>query len=156
MNYKLTLIVFFVGPLIIGVIRLFGRKVKKHATRVQDATAEVTSAYQETLLCLKLVHGFFTNRQEVRKFRHLAGQLYKRVMRWNLWNLGLGPMMQSTVFLVVPCVLIAGKVFFNHTLGELLSMVYAFSRIYGPVKKLAMVNNHLISMNPTPVPRCSI
>ncbi len=143
MNYKLTLLVFFVAPLIVVLIRLFGMKVKKHAVRVQDVTAEVTSSYQETLLCLKLVHGFFTGKAEVKRFRELADLLYKRVMHWNRWQLGLGPMMDSAVFLVLPAVLIIGKIYFEHTLGELLSMVYAFSRVYSPVKKLAMVNNNL-------------
>jgi ATP-binding cassette, subfamily B, bacterial MsbA len=34
-------------------------------------------------------------------------------------------------------------VYFNHSLGELMSMIYAFSRVYGPTKKLAQVNNSL-------------
>ncbi len=143
MNYKLTLLVFIVAPIIIVLVRLFGRKVKKHAARVQDATAEVASAYQETLLCLKLVHGFFMGKSEVKEFRELANQLYKRVMNWNRWLLGLGPLMDAAVFLVLPAVLIAGKIYFQHTLGELLSMIYAFSRVYSPVKRLAMVNNNL-------------
>jgi subfamily B ATP-binding cassette protein MsbA len=143
MNYQLTLIVFICVPLIVGLIRLFGRKVKKHAIIVQDATADVTSAYQETLLCLKVVHGFFTGKNEVRKFRALADDLYKKVMHWNRWNLGLGPMMDASVFLILPAVFIAGKIHYHHTLGELVSILYAFSRVYNPVKKLAMVNNNL-------------
>jgi subfamily B ATP-binding cassette protein MsbA len=81
--------------------------------------------------------------KESRDFRVLADQLYRRVMRWNRWYLGLGPMMDSTVFLVLPAVLIVGKIYFHHTLGELMSMIYAFSRIYSPVKNLARVNNEL-------------
>jgi subfamily B ATP-binding cassette protein MsbA len=143
MNYKLTLLVFFVVPPIIGLIILFGRKVKKHATTVQDVTAQVTSAYQETLLCLKLFHGFFTGKIEAKKFRATVEHLYKRIMDWNRWHLGLGPIMDSAVFLVLPAVLIIGKIYFQHSLGELLSMVYAFSQVYGPIKKLALVNNNL-------------
>jgi subfamily B ATP-binding cassette protein MsbA len=143
MNYKLTLIIGFAAPLIVWLVRLFGRKVKKHAVRVQDATAEVTSAYQETLLCLKVIHGFVRGDGEIRRFQDLAQQLYRRVMHWNRWQLGLGPMMDTTGFLVLPCVLIAGKIYFHHTLGELMSMIYAFSRVYAPVKNLAKVNNNL-------------
>jgi ATP-binding cassette, subfamily B, bacterial MsbA len=143
MNYKLTLLVFVIVPLIVGLVRLFGRKVQKHATRVQDATAEVTSAYQETLLCLKVIYGFFTSAYETERFRIQAYDLYRKIMKWSRWSLGLGPMMDSAVFLVLPAVLIAGKVLFDHTLGELMSMVYAFSRVYSPVKKLALVNNNL-------------
>ncbi len=143
MNYKLTVLVCIAVPIILGLIRLFGRKVKKHAARVQDATAEVTSAYQETILCLRLVHSFFQGEREVERFKELAENLYKKVMHWYRWNLGLGPFMDVTVFLFLPAVLIIGKIYFHHTLGEITSMIYAFSRIYAPVKRLAKVYNSL-------------
>jgi subfamily B ATP-binding cassette protein MsbA len=146
MNYKLTLIVFVAVPAIVGLVRLFGRKVKKHATRVQDAMSFVTAAYQETLLCLKVVQGFCMNEGESKKFRSLAEKLYKNVMHWNRWHLGLSPMMDSTVFLILPGVLIIGKVYFHHTLGELVSLIYAFSKVYSPLKSLARVNNELRSL----------
>jgi subfamily B ATP-binding cassette protein MsbA len=143
MNYRLTLLVFIAGPVIVVLIRLFGRKVKKHSTRVQDAIADLTSLYQETLLCLKVIQGFCMDRNESKKFRGSADRLYKKVMHWNRWNLGLGPMMDATLFLVLPAVLIVGKIYFHHTLGELLSMIYAFSRAYIPIKNLARVNTDL-------------
>ena len=143
MNYKLTLLVFFAVPVIVALIRLFGRKVKKHSTRVQDAVSDVTSTYQETLVCLKVVQGYCMNEKESDRFRALADRLYNKVMHWYRWQLGLGPMMDSTVFLILPAVLVVGKVYFHHTLGELMSMIYAFSRVYSPVKSLARVNNDL-------------
>lgn len=143
MNYRLTLFVFVTAPVIVGLIRLFGRKVKKHSIRVQDGISLVTSAYQETLLCLKVIQTFCAGKWESDRFRLLTDQLYKKVMHWNRWSLGLGPMMDSTVFLVLPGVLIIGKLYFHHSLGELMSMVYAFSRVYSPVKSLARVNNEL-------------
>lgn len=143
MNYRLTLLVFIAVPVIVGLIRLFGRKVKKHSTRVQDAISYVTSSYQETLLCLKVVQGYGMEEKESKRFRVLADKLYKKVMHWYRWQLGLGPMMDSTVFLILPAVLIIGKIYFHHTLGELMSMIYAFSRVYSPIKSLARVNNDL-------------
>ncbi|MFH1491368.1 MAG: ABC transporter ATP-binding protein, partial [Pseudomonadota bacterium] len=97
----------------------------------------------EMLLCLKVVQGFCMDRTELQRFGSLADRLYRRIMHWNRWYLGLGPMMDSTVFLVLPMVLIVGKIYFHHTLGELLSMIYAFSRVYSPVKGLARVNNDI-------------
>jgi subfamily B ATP-binding cassette protein MsbA len=143
MNYRLTLLIFLIAPIIVGLIRLFGRKVKKHSRRVQDSVAGLTAAYQETLLCLKIVQGFCMGPGESKKFRKLADEVYRRVMAWNRWHLGLGPMMDSTVFLILPGVLIIGKVYFHHSLGELISMIYAFSRVYSPIKNLARVNNEL-------------
>lgn len=143
MNYRLTLLVFIAGPVIIGLIRLFGRKVKKHSKRVQDSTALVTSSFQETLLLLKVIQGFCMGKRQSNRFGALVDELYKKVMHWNRWYLGLGPMMDSTVFLILPGVLLVGKIYFNHSLGELLSMIYAFSRVYAPIKNLAKVNNEL-------------
>ena len=142
-NYILTLLVLVVVPVIMGLIRLFGKKVKKHSIRVQDATADVTSAYQETLLCLKVIQGFCMADIQSQKFRDLVNYLYKKTMHYNRWLRGTGPMMDYTVFLILPAILIAGKIYFHHTLGELMSMLIAFSRIYSPIKKLAGINNDL-------------
>ena len=142
-NYQLTLIVFIAVPLIAGSIRLFGRKAKKHSIRVQDAVAEVTSAYQEILLCLKVIQGFCIGQSQSEKFRGLADKLYKKTMHWSRWNLGLGPMMDTTVFLILPAILLMGMLVFHHTLGQLAGMFFAFSRIYAPVRNLAQISNEL-------------
>lgn len=143
MNYRLTLIIFVAGPVIVGLIRLFGRNVKKHATSVQEALSHVTSAYQESISCLKVVQGFCKEEDERRKFQSLVGRHYANVMKWSRWFLGLGPMMDSTVFMILPVALIVGKIYFHHSLGELMSLIYAFSRLYAPIKSLARVNNDL-------------
>ena len=142
-NYTLTLLVFLAFPLIVGPVRLFGRKVKKHASMVQENTSYVTAAYQETLLCLKVVQGFFMAGTEAKRFQDLANRLYKSVMRWYRWNLGLGPILDSIAFLVLPGLFIVGKVYFHHSLGELIALMYAFQRLYAPVRNLAKMNNEL-------------
>ena len=143
MNYKLTILTLIVTPLIVGLVRLFGRKAKKHSTRVQDATAEVTSSYQEILLLVKVIKGFCREKYESERFGKSADNLYRKVMHWIRWQLGIGPMMNSSVFLVLPAILIIGKIYFHHTLGELISMLYAFSRAYAPIKDLARINTNL-------------
>jgi subfamily B ATP-binding cassette protein MsbA len=95
------------------------------------------------LLCLKVVIGFVRGDSDIKRFSELAGHLYKKIMRWNRWKLGLGPILDVCVFLALPGILILGKMYFHHTLGEMLSMIYAFSRVYSPVKKLGRVNNDL-------------
>ena len=142
-DYKLTLIVFVIVPVILGLIRLFGRKVKKHSIRVQDATADVTTVYQETLLCLKVIQGFCTSENRSLKFQKAADFLYKKTMHWNRWLRGTGPIMDCTVFIILPAILIAGKIYFNHSFGALMAMFLAFSRVYSPIKNLAKVNNEL-------------
>jgi subfamily B ATP-binding cassette protein MsbA len=143
MNYKLTILTIVITPLILGLIRLFGRKVKKHSVRVQDATAEVTSSYQEIILLLKVIKGFCRGTYEAEKFGKLADSLYQKVMHWNRWQLGIGPMMDVSAFLTMPAVLLIGKIYFHHSLGEILAIMYAFARAYSPIKNLARLNNNL-------------
>jgi ATP-binding cassette, subfamily B, bacterial MsbA len=142
-NFGLTLTVFLAFPLVVGPVRLFGRKVKKHSSKVQENTSYVTAAYQETLLCLKVVQGFFMAQTEAGRFQNLVDRLYKSVMRWNRWNLGLGPILDTIAFLVLPGLFIVGKVYFQHSLGELIALMYAFQRLYAPVRNLAKMNNEL-------------
>jgi subfamily B ATP-binding cassette protein MsbA len=142
-NYELTLLVFLAIPFVVGPVRLFGRKVKKHSSKVQENTSYVTAAYQETLLCLKVVQGFFMGQTEAERFQALVDRLYKSVMRWCRWDRGLGPILDSMAFLVLPGLFIVGKVYFHHSLGELIALMYAFQRLYAPVRLLAKMNNEL-------------
>jgi len=64
-------------------------------------------------------------------------------MKYSRWNLGTSPALDATVFLLLPGILILGKVHFHHTLGELMGILYAFSKLYDPVKKLAKVYNSI-------------
>jgi subfamily B ATP-binding cassette protein MsbA len=142
-DWRLTLLAFFVGPVFVKLIRLFGRKANKHAIRVQDATSLVTSAYQESLLCLKVIQGFCMEEGASRKFRELADHLYKRVMHYNRWFLAQSPMMEPTAWFAVLAVFIVGKILFQPTLGELMAMFVAFQRLYTPIRNLARVNAEL-------------
>ncbi len=140
-NYRLTLLVFIVGPIIVGLTRLFGRKLKKHAVVVQDATADITSIYQESLMCLKITLGFCKEDYETKKFTGVANRQYKQVMKMSRWALGTSPALDTAVFFMLPSVLVIGKIYFDLTLGELVSMGYAISRLYNPVKKLSKLYN---------------
>ncbi len=142
-DYKLTLIVFAAVPVIFWLIRLFGRKLKKHSTRVQDANADVSTVYQETLLCLKLIQGLSIEENRSLKFQNAADFLYKKTMHWNRWLRGMGPMMDFTIIIVLSVILIVGILVFNHSIGSMIAMFMAFKGVYSPVKNLAKTHNEL-------------
>jgi subfamily B ATP-binding cassette protein MsbA len=127
MNYKLTLIVFVAAPVIMGLVRLFGRKVKKYAIKMQDATAKVTSSYHESIQCLKVIQGFVRSDYEEKRFIEHVNKQYKKIMHWRRWDLAVNPVMDFTAFLGMPLVVIAARFYFHHSLGEIMAMFYAFS-----------------------------
>ncbi len=142
-NFKLTLLVLIVGPILISVVRLIGKRLKKHATILQDITANLINAYHESLLCLKVIQGFCRRDDETNKFKNLAYNLYKRTLKINRWALAMTPTLDITVFFILPAVLIIGKIYYNYTIGELSAIAYAFSRLSGPAKKLSKVHNSI-------------
>ena len=147
MDWKMTLIVSIAGPAIVGFTRLFGKKVKKHAVKMQDATAEVISSYQESLLCLKVIQGFCSEKNQSNKFRETVTQLYKKIMHWYRWQLGLSPMMETISHCVALLIIAAGYAIFHHTAGDLLTISYAFTRLYAPIKNLTKINNELNTLH---------
>jgi subfamily B ATP-binding cassette protein MsbA len=80
---------------------------------------------------------------ETERFKALVDRLYKSVMRWCRWDRGLGPILDSMAFLVLPGLFVVGKVYFHHSLGELIALMYAFQRLYAPVRLLAKMYNEL-------------
>lgn len=146
-NWRLTLIVFLIAPVLVGIVKFFGKKVEKRSEGVQDANSKLTSWYQESLLCLRIVYGFAMEKRETERFSGVANDLYSKSISFYRWQLGLGPTMDIAVFIVMPAVLILGKVYFQHTLGEMLSMMYSFYQVYRPAKALASTHNQLKTMH---------
>lgn len=142
-DYKLTLIIILAIPLILGIIHLFGKKVKKHSIRVQDATADITSVYQETLLCLKVIQGFCTAKNSSQNFQKSADFLYKKTMHWNRWFRGTGPVMDCMASIILPGILVVGVIVLKHSPGSLFAMLIAFQRVYSPVKSLGRIHIEL-------------
>jgi ABC-type multidrug transport system fused ATPase/permease subunit len=64
-------------------------------------------------------------------------------MHWNRWVRGIGPVMDAIAFTALPVILIAGKTYYNLTLGELVALFFAISRAYSPVKNLSKVSNEI-------------
>ncbi|MFN3535312.1 MAG: ABC transporter transmembrane domain-containing protein, partial [Desulfatiglandales bacterium] len=124
MNYKLTILMLLLVPLFMGILKLFGRKVKKQAERVQEKMSELSQIYHEGITGIKIIQGFTKENEEISKFNGEVNNLYKAIMKWYKWHLGLGPLMDSISFLSVPGILLLGKMAFGHTIGEIVSIAF--------------------------------
>lgn len=68
MNWQLTALVFVLVPLIIGVSALFGRRLQRLSTAVQDRLADATAVLEETLAGVRVVKSFVQEESERRRF----------------------------------------------------------------------------------------
>ncbi|MGQ9494269.1 MAG: ABC transporter ATP-binding protein [Anaerolineae bacterium] len=68
MNWQLTALVFILVPLMIGVSALFGRRLQRLSTVVQDRLADATAVLEETLAGVRVVKSFVQEESERRRF----------------------------------------------------------------------------------------
>ena len=80
-SWQLALTVFVIGPLIFGVINLFGKRIRLTAKRRQAQLAEVTQRLMEILSGIKVIKAFRAEAAEDAAYRRETRKLFKRSMK---------------------------------------------------------------------------
>ncbi len=80
-SWQLALTVFVIGPLIFGVITLFGRRIRRTAEKRQAQVAEVTQRLMEILSGIKVIKAFRAEAAEDAAYRRETRKLFKRSMK---------------------------------------------------------------------------
>lgn len=72
---RLTATVLAVSPLVVGTAYLFGRRLRKASTGVQDRVAEAMGTADEAFSHIRTVQGFTREAEETRRFAGLLGDV---------------------------------------------------------------------------------
>ena len=80
-NWKLALMVLLLGPLILGPIMLFGRRVQRLSRSGQDSLANASARAGESLMAIETVQAFTREPAEVARFNETVEETYKVAMR---------------------------------------------------------------------------
>lgn len=80
-NWKLALMVLAVGPLIIGPIMLFGRRVQRLSRSGQDSLANASGRASESLRAIETVQAFNREPEERENFGQAVEQTYDVALR---------------------------------------------------------------------------
>ncbi|MBW1686492.1 MAG: ABC transporter ATP-binding protein [Deltaproteobacteria bacterium] len=80
-SWQLALTVFVIGPLIFGVITLFGKRIRRTAKKRQAQVAEVTQRLMEILSGIKVIKAFRAEAAEDAAYRRETRKLFKRSMK---------------------------------------------------------------------------
>jgi subfamily B ATP-binding cassette protein MsbA len=99
-SWKLSLVMLVVGPLIGGVISLFGARIRRSARRRQEVFADVTQRLVEILSGIKVIKAFRAEQVENDAFARASHHLFRRGMKVvkngillvtnGLWELSIG------------------------------------------------------------------
>ncbi len=80
-SWKLSLLTFFVLPVIVVPVLIFGRKIKKHGRRSLEHLGELTDAMKEMFTGIRIVKAFKMEDEESAEFRKINSRYFKKMMQ---------------------------------------------------------------------------
>ena len=140
MNWRLTLVIVVVVPIIVAVASFFGQRLQRLSTTVQDRLADATAVLEETLAGVRVVKSFVQEDTERRRYARYV-------------EAGFGTAMQRTrlraafvaLLTFLSSAVILGLLWFSGqqvisgamTPGELVAFLIYMVLVSGPIAELA-------------------
>ena len=142
LDWKLSLLTLMTIPLVGFAMKIFGRKLKRSSTVIQERAAEITSLLQESISAIRVVKSFVRETYEIRRFEEQNWRNFQAAMK----NVKLSSLLTPTVeFLaaiaVTFIVWFGGYEVVNEviTAGELVAFLTYAVKLANPVKRLSRV-----------------
>ena len=146
LDWKLSLLTLVVIPLVGQAMKIFGRKLKRNGTVIQERAAEITSLLQESISSIRVVKSFVREDYEIKRFINQNILNFQAAMK----NVQLTSLLTPTVeFLAaVSVTFIVGfggyeVVNGQMTAGALVAFLTYAVNLANPVKRLARVYGNL-------------
>jgi subfamily B ATP-binding cassette protein MsbA len=141
-DWKMTLAVGVVLPLIVLPVGKFGRKIRQSAENSQSRLGELSQILQETVSGNRVVKAFGMEDFELRKFREASRRLLRESMRWVRAAVATAPLMDLLGAVVIPLLLLYARDQIKAqrmTPGIFLAFLYAMFNAYMPLKRIGQV-----------------
>lgn len=142
LDWKLSLLTLMTIPLVGFAMKIFGRKLKRSSTVIQERAAEITSLLQESISAIRVVKSFVRETYEIKRFEEQNWKNFQAAMK----NVKLSSLLTPTVeFLaaiaVTFIVWFGGYEVVNEviTAGELVAFLTYAVNLANPVKRLSRV-----------------
>ena len=146
LDWKLSLLTLIVIPLVGQAMKIFGRKLKRNGTVIQERAADITSLLQESISSIRVVKSFVRDEYEIKRFIDQNILNFQAAMK----NVQLTSLLTPTVeFLAaVSVTFIVGfggyeVVNGQMTAGALVAFLTYAVNLANPVKRLARVYGNL-------------
>ena len=141
-SWQLALVSLVLGPLLIGVISIFGRRIRDSARRRQEKYADVTQRLLEILSGIKVIKAFRAESLEDKAFRRETRRLFSRsmqVVRYRVFARSLVEMLNNAMGVAMlglgAMLVLRGR--FGLTVGDVAAFATVLTTTYRPVKGLA-------------------
>lgn len=145
LNWKLTLMILLVGPLIYMLTVKFGRKLRRMAHLTQQGVEEVLDIAQETISGNRIVKAFGMEDFERGRFRSALKRLANTQVRAARVVYLSSPILELLGVLIAAAFLLyTGRVIRagNMTIGTFAAYIVAMLQMYDPLRKISRIQNY--------------
>ncbi len=138
----LAAIMFVVVPFCFVPIIIFGKKIKKYTQNSLCRVSELSSCMLENLTGIRVVKAFNMEEKEIARFNLISQRFFRQILKALRAELLMTPMMELVGVLFI-CLFLVFCFASNIALSQILPMVGAGLFAYGPIKRLAKINNRI-------------
>ncbi len=142
LDWKLFLVTFGTFPFVLGFIDIFGKRIRKSGSRIQEAAADITSVLQETVSSARVIKSFARENYEVARFDKENMNNFRANMKNAQLMATLTPTIEFVAAIGVTIILwYGGNSVINGeiTAGSLVAFLTYAVNISNPIKRLSRV-----------------
>ncbi|HLW05821.1 MAG TPA: lipid A export permease/ATP-binding protein MsbA [Azoarcus sp.] len=141
MNWKLTLVMILILPVIGAMVNSASRKFRKQSRKIQAAMGDVTHVASETIQGYRVVRSFGGEHYESDRFRKASSDNMRRQLKMVKIGAVFTPMLQLVTFSAMAVVLflvlwLRG----DATVGDLVAYITAAGLLPKPIRQLSEVS----------------
>ena len=140
MNWKLTGLILVLAPILVLFARVFGRKLKKLSTEIQDKLAVSTTILEENISCIQVVKSFVREKLENDRFSEALEDSYQLAKKRVIISSFFGPSIGFIAFTTSLILLWYGGrevILGAISPGELIAFILYATIIAGPMGSFA-------------------
>lgn len=142
LDWKLFLVTFSTFPIVLWFIDTFGKRIRKSGSRIQEATADITSVLQEVASSPRVIKSFVREGYEIERFNKENINNFHANMKYAQLSSTLTPTIEFVAAVGVSIILwYGGNSVIDGTItaGSLVAFLTYAVNISNPIKRLSRV-----------------
>jgi len=146
LHWQLTLLTLVTAPLIGQTMNIFGKKLRKSSTNIQERAADITSVLQESISSVRVIKSFAREEYEIERFKKENHNNFRAQMKNSQIMATLTPIIEFVAALGVTMIIWYGgrEVINDHlTAGSLIAFLVYAVNLSNPIKRLSRVYGNI-------------
>ena len=142
MNWKLTLVMFAILPIIGVMVSSASKKFRKQSRKIQVAMGDLTHIASETIHGYRVVRSFGGENYEISRFKAASEENTRKQLRMVKTGATFTPALQFVIFSTMATVLFLVLLLRgNSTAGDLVAYITAAGMLPKPIRQLSEVSS---------------